>query len=243
MRPRRCRTPPAGGTGESATGGGSYRSIERRTRPKRCAPPPRGRRAPRLRRCQPGAGLISASAIPGSRPRATRVQPRPAPPHLRSPGKPSSAFIWPPIQHLPPRQRAVLILRDAPDSRATCNAQPIEPRGARELTGIPTPPSSSPHHPRRATLEPLVPDSDPGRWKAMSWRTRAPPSAGKLLTRFRKPRERQIPHRLTSDSFKRSGGGATGQPGCHWLSPSRCNGRWRMNVILGGPPRTTLKRF
>jgi hypothetical protein len=36
---------------------------------------------------------------------------------------------------------------------------------------------------------PGVQDSDPGRWKAMSWRTRAPPSAGKVLTRFRKPRE------------------------------------------------------
>jgi hypothetical protein len=50
------------------------------------------------------------------------------------------------------------------------------------------------------------------------WRTRAPPSAGKVLTRFRKPREApQTPSAVSANALLDLGTRA-GTLGCHWLS-------------------------
>jgi hypothetical protein len=76
----------------------------------------------------------------------------------------------------------------------------------------------------------------------MSWSTRAPPSAGKVLMRFRKPREGLQPFSVvpTRPSCRR---GRPGQLGCHWLSFGRCNGRRWTKAILGARQWTTSPGF
>jgi hypothetical protein len=78
----------------------------------------------------------------------------------------------------------------------------------------------------------------------MPWRTRAAPSAGKVLTRFRKPREGLQPFSLvpTRPSCRR---GRHGHPsaviGCHSVDAMDVGGQKRSWVDVSGQPPPVLK--
>jgi len=77
----------------------------------------------------------------------------------------------------------------------------------------------------------------------MSWRTRAPPSAGKVLTRFRKPREGFQPFRWFRPGLL-VGEATTANSaviGCHSVDVMDVRGQKRSWADVSGRPPTVLK--
>jgi hypothetical protein len=77
----------------------------------------------------------------------------------------------------------------------------------------------------------------------MSWRTRAPPSAGKVLTRFRKPREGFQPFSLvpTRPSCRRGATANSAVIGCHSVDALDVGGQKRSWADVSGRPPPVLK--